>query len=146
MRPTAVSRSRLNITSAALCAIGIAPILLMLYIVVTNWLPLPYWDEWTTPGETFTAWCERTLSWRHLFCGAARFPPRPRVGGAILCFFAVQLKNFLWGVQVEVFFPGLALLVMATVNLSGISFPRKALLNGALAFIATYTIAHGMLL
>ncbi|MEO5720574.1 MAG: hypothetical protein ABIR71_03770, partial [Chthoniobacterales bacterium] len=63
-----------------------------------------------------------------------------------LCFSPVQLENFLWGVQLEVFFPGLAVLALAAVNLSSIPLARKSLCAAVLAFLVTFTVAHGMLL
>ena len=63
-----------------------------------------------------------------------------------LCFSAVQIENFLWGIQLEPFFPGAALLAAAAVNMSGLPLRWKCLINATLAFVATYTFAHGMLL
>lgn len=68
------------------------------------------------------------------------------VVATFLCFSAVQFENFLWGIQLEPFFPGLALLAAAAVNMSRVPFARKCLINALLAFVATYTFAHGMLL
>ncbi|HSH37995.1 MAG TPA: hypothetical protein VK993_04345 [Chthoniobacterales bacterium] len=39
----------------------------MLRFVLTNWLPLPYWDEWSTPGAMFVSWCQGTLSFADFF-------------------------------------------------------------------------------
>ena len=63
-----------------------------------------------------------------------------------LCFAPVQTENFLYGIQLETFFPGVAVLAAAAVNLSRWALRTRALLNIALAFIATYTFANGMLL
>lgn len=197
MRPRAPT-SRSAFLNAALFVIALAPALLMLHAVVTTWLPLPYWDEWTTPGEMFVSWCNGTFTLRELFsqhnesrkafprllylglaqlggwdvrremaliffsvCGitalfyrAVRNMPGANtrtallatIAASFLCFSWVQLENFLWGVQVEVFFPGLAVLAVVAVNLSGLSLPRKCALNVLLAVVATYTVAHGMLL
>jgi len=187
-----------RLASAALFAVGLAPLLAMLLLVIRNWLPLPTWDEWETPGEMFVSFCQGTLGLRDLIAQhneSRKFFPRllylalaqfggwdvrkemafiflsvcvtaalfgRLIGGmpgasartallawavaSFLCFSPVQFENFLWGVQVEVFFPGLAVLVIAWVNLSRLSVSRKAVVNGTLTLIATYTVAHGMLL
>ena len=196
MRPPASPHSHTN--RAALLALALAPIALMAYTVVRLWLPLPYWDEWSTPAENLVNLCKGHLTFQELFCQhneSRKLFPRllylglAQLGGwdvrkemaitflfvvaiallfyrllrqmpgatpraalivwsaaTFLCFSPVQLENFLWGVQLEVFFPGLAVLALVTINLSALSFERKALLNGLLAFVATYTVAHGMLL
>ncbi len=198
MRPAVISQARPAVTGALLCAIGIAPVLLMVYTVVTTWLPLPFWDEWTTPGENLVSWCNGTLTFQELYSQhneSRKFFPRllylalAGMGGwdvrkemaflfvsvcvisalfyrlmrdtpaampwaalvawiaaTFLCFSFVQLENFLWGVQLEVFVPGLAVLVVASINLSGLSIARKSFWNAAFALLATYTAAHGMLL
>lgn len=63
-----------------------------------------------------------------------------------VCFAPVEVQNFLYGIEIETFFPGFALLVVAAINLSRLNFQTKALLNLTLAFVATYTFANGMLL
>jgi len=63
-----------------------------------------------------------------------------------LCFSSVQFENFLYGIQLEPFFPGIALVAIANINLSALSFRSKLLANLTLASIATYTFANGMLL
>lgn len=68
------------------------------------------------------------------------------IAAMFLCFSAVQFENFLWGIQLEPFFPGLAMLAIALVNTSQRSLAAKSLLNGILACVATYTFANGMLL
>jgi hypothetical protein len=68
------------------------------------------------------------------------------VAASFLAFAPTQLENFLRGDLLQIFFPGLALLAMIVVNLSGRPLALKAFLNGMLAFVATYTVAHGMLL
>jgi len=65
---------------------------------------------------------------------------------SFLAFAPTQLENFLWAEMVELFIPGLALLAMIIVNLSERPLGLKAFLNGMLALVATYTLAHGMLL
>jgi hypothetical protein len=63
-----------------------------------------------------------------------------------LCYSPVQFENYLWGLQFEPLFPGLAVLTAAAVNLSRLSFGLKTVVNTLLALIATYTFANGMLL
>jgi hypothetical protein len=63
-----------------------------------------------------------------------------------LCFSPSQLENFLCGIQLETFFPGVAVVAIANINLSNLSFRSKTLANISLAFVATYTCANGMLL
>lgn len=185
-------------TTAALFLFAIIPPLAAAAVVFTCWVPLPLWDEWSTPGETFTRWCTGTLSFCDLFAQhneSRKFFPRlfylvlVQAGGwdvrkemaltllsvcatvllfhramrvslnagahatllvsaaaSFLAFAPTQLDNFLWGVQLEIFFPGLALLAMIVVNLSERPLALKAFLNGVLALVATYTVAHGMLL
>jgi hypothetical protein len=78
----------------------------------------------TTPISTFFGWAVMTS----------------------LCFAPAQVENFLYGIQGETFFPGVALIAVATINLSYVSFRTKALANLGLAFVANYTFANGMLL
>lgn len=196
-RPGA-SRSARFITNTLLLLAGIAPALLMFHFMTALWVPLPLWDEWTTPGEMFASWWKGTLTLRELLSQhneSRKFFPRllylglaqldhwdvrnlmlltfasvgglvalfyrllrtmpdattttalvPWVAASFLCFSGVQLDNFLWGIQVETFYPGIAVVAMALINLSRLSLGSKAFLNGALALIATYTAAHGMLL
>jgi hypothetical protein len=196
--------SALNLTfrtlifRTSLYLIGITPIALMFCAVVSIWLPLPFWDEWTTPGENFVSWCNGRLGFQELFSQhneSRKFFPRllylalAAMGGwdvrkemallfllvcaisvlfyrlmrstpgatpasaliawisaTFLCFSPVQLRNFIWGIQLELFFPGLALLVVAAANLSRLSIAQKAVCNAAFALLATYTFAHGMLI
>jgi hypothetical protein len=61
-----------------------------------------------------------------------------------LLFCPGQYVNFLWGIQLEPFTPGIALLFATLANLSDIQFRFKAIITGALALIATYSFANGM--
>ncbi|MDP9253667.1 MAG: hypothetical protein M3O66_01805 [Verrucomicrobiota bacterium] len=183
---------------ATLFCVGLFPIVLMLHHVRANWLPLPFWDEWHTPGSQFESWCRGTLTIGELFSQhneSRKFFPRllyfalASVGGwdprkevtvfflevcflaallwqllrrtpgsttlsalitwtvmMFLCFSSVQFGNFLYGIQLEPLFPGVAVVAMASVNLSRLSFRSKTLANLSLAFLATYTFANGMLL
>ena len=170
---------------------------LMWYWVSTNWVPLPFWDEWHTPGSQFESWFRGTLTLKEMFSqhnesrnffpgfsisplstSAAGMCARKfglcfsgvcalclllldllrRTPGATpvsilvgwmlmtyLCFAPVQVENFLYGIEIETFFPGFALLGAAAINLTALSFRWKTLANLALAFVATYTFANGML-
>lgn len=166
----------------------------MWHWVSSNWVPLPFWDEWHTPGSQFESWHRGTLTWKEMFsqhnetrnffprilyftlqyfggwdvrkeiavvflgvCGLCflllrRTPSATPIVTLIgftlmtfLCFAPVQVENFLYGIEIETFFPGFALLACAAINLSGFSFRAKTLVNLALAFVATYTFANGML-
>jgi hypothetical protein len=75
--------------------------------------------------------------------------------GTVLLVFAVmnfllfsprQYENFLHAVMIEAFAPVCALIFALLINLSDRSLKAKTLANAALAFIATYTFANGMLL
>lgn len=198
MRSPAASIPRANLLNAVLLGAGLLPIVLMLVTVLRTWLPLPYWDEWSTPAANLVDWCQGHLTFQELFSQhneSRKLFPRllylglAQLGGwdvrkemaitfllvcaiaflfyrllrqtpgattraallawipaAYLCFSPVQLENFLWGVQLEVFLPGVALLGLVAVNLSRLSLAQKGLLNGLLAFLCTFTVAHGMLL
>jgi hypothetical protein len=63
-----------------------------------------------------------------------------------LCFSPVQFENFLYGIQLEPFFVGLAVVAVAAVNLSELSFRSKTLTNLSFALVSTYTYANGMVL
>ena len=54
-------------TIVLLTLVGIAPAVLMWHWVSTNWLPIPYWDEWATPGSQFESWCRGTLRLQEMF-------------------------------------------------------------------------------
>jgi len=181
----------------ALLIVAVLPALVMWHWVSTNWVPLPFWDEWHTPGSQFESWFRGTLTLKEMFSQhneSRNFFPRllyfalERFGGwdvrkeirvvffgvcalcllllhllrrtpgatpvsilvgwtlmTFLCFAPVQVENFLYGIEIETFFPGFALLAVAAINLSAFSFRWKALANLALAFVATYTFANGML-
>ena len=65
---------------------------------------------------------------------------------SFLCFAPAQFENFLWGIQLETFFPGVAVAAAALVNLSRLSFPARFFCNLALTVVATFTYANGLLL
>ena len=187
-----------SIAVLLLATVGVLPALMMWHWISTNWVPIPTWDEWYTPGSQFASWCRGTLTISDLFSQhneSRKFFPRllyfalAAVGGwdvrkemraifvlvcmlcillslllrrtpgatpistafgcalmVSLCFAPVQVENFLYGLQGEAFFPGVAVVAAAALNLSRVSFLKKALGNLILAFIATYTFANGILL
>ena len=196
-----VSRPRNAISQLALIALivlALLPAIQMWQWVSSNWVPLPFWDEWVTPASQFESWYRGTLTWREMFSQhneSRNFFPRllyfllQHFGGwdvrkemrvvfigvcalclllllllrrtpgstrfstliawslmTFVCFAPVQVQNFLYGIEIETFFPGFAVLLVAAINLSGLSFRAKTLLNITLAFVATYTFANGMLL
>jgi hypothetical protein len=56
-----------SVTIVLLALIAIAPAILMWHWVSTNWVPVPYWDEWHTPGSQFESWYRGTLTWTEMF-------------------------------------------------------------------------------
>jgi hypothetical protein len=57
-----------------------------------------------------------------------------------------EYENFLWGIQLEPLTPGVALLAAMVLNLADVRLRWKILANSALALVATYSFANGMLL
>ena len=163
----------------------------------THWVPVPYWDEWDSPGQQLAAYYRGTLTLADLFSQhneSRSFFPRllylalyvpagwdVRIGMAVtfalvctgslglyrilrrtnpssaatllvfaamnfLLFSPRQYENFLHAVMIEAFAPVCALIFALLINLSDRSLQAKTLANAALAFIATYTFANGMLL
>ena len=162
------------VTLFLLTMVAMVPAGLMWHWVSTNWVPLPFWDEWHTPGSQFESWYRGTLTLKEMFSQhneSRNFFPRllyftlehfggwdvrkeirvvffgvcalcllllhllRRTPGAtpvstlvgwtlmtFLCFAPVQVENFLYGIEIETFFPGFALLAAAAINLSGLSF------------------------
>jgi hypothetical protein len=47
----------------ALCAL---PALGAFYIMCTHWVPVPFWDEWDTPGAQLASWYRGTLTFAEL--------------------------------------------------------------------------------
>ena len=191
-----VSSRRLTI--AALVVLGCFPAVLLWQVTASNRIPLPFWDEWFTPGSLLYSWCNGTLGLGDWFIPhneSRKFFPRllywllaqlhgwdvrdamllvfaevcvltlllwrllRQTAGvapvaavttwvvmAFLCFSPVQFENFLWGIQLETFFPGVAVAAAAMVNLSRFSLPVRTVCNALLALVATYTYANGMLL
>ena len=172
------------------------PALCAFYMMVKHWVPLPYWDEWDTPGEQLASYYRGTLNLAELFrqqnetrsffprllylatsiaagwdvrrymiltfalaCAGSvglyqivrqtsRFSPAaPFVLAAMnfLLFSPRQHENFLTGLAGQSFTPAVALIFAILMNLSHRSLRSKTLVNAALAFLATYTFANGML-
>ncbi|MFN2622613.1 MAG: hypothetical protein ABR611_07190 [Chthoniobacterales bacterium] len=63
-----------------------------------------------------------------------------------LLFSPREYQNFTNGIQWELYFPSLALLLALLANLSGRSLAWKTICNALLALVSTYTFANGMLL
>jgi hypothetical protein len=182
----------------ALVLVALIPVVLAVVATLRHWVPLPYWDEWRTPGLLLTSYAKGTLSFSDFFlqhnesrkafpcflyitlaklhgwdvrdamavsllevaaiCGLL-FCLFLRTKGAtaitalvafavttFLCFSPVQYYNFLSGLLFELFFPGLAVILVALVNLSKLQFGVKTIMNAVVALVATYTFANGMLL
>ncbi len=64
----------------------------------------------------------------------------------LLLFSPRQYENFLYSIEGENFTPAFALIFALLCNLRVKSFRNRALLNGFLALVSTYTCANGMLL
>jgi hypothetical protein len=187
----------LYLRKALLIALCVLPAIGALYMMCAHWVPVPYWDEWDSPGQQLAACYRGTLRFADLFSQhneSRSFFPRllylaiylpagwdVRIGmtvafalvcagsvglyrilrgtnpssGAVPFVFAAmnfllfsprQYENFLHAVMIEAFAPVCALIFALLINLSDRSLKAKTLANAALAFIATYTFANGMLL
>ncbi|HJW37695.1 MAG TPA: hypothetical protein VJ420_03645 [Candidatus Udaeobacter sp.] len=64
----------------------------------------------------------------------------------VILFCPRDYENFLWGTMLFPLIPGVVLLVALVINSSELSLRWKVLANSALAFVATYSFANGMLL
>lgn len=189
---------RRALATAALLCLGLLPMMLMLYHVRSNWIQVPFWDEWHTPGVQLEWWCRGLMPLSEMFAQhneSRKFFPKllylalAAMGGwdvrkemdvvflevcllswllwrllrrspgstlpaalttwvvmMFLCFSPVQFENFLYGIQLEPFFVGLAVVAVASVNLSSLSYRSKTLINLLFAFVSTYTYANGMML
>jgi len=51
-----------HIAAGLLVLVGCLPALLMWHWISRNWVPIPTWDEWHTPGSQFASWCAGTLT------------------------------------------------------------------------------------
>ena len=55
-------------TAALLCIVAaVVPAAVALHTMCTNWVSVPYWDAWQTPGAQIAAWCRGTLTFGELF-------------------------------------------------------------------------------
>jgi hypothetical protein len=52
---------------AGLFLLGCAPAGLMVHFVTSNWVSVPFWDEWHTPANQLMAWCQGKLTFADLF-------------------------------------------------------------------------------
>jgi hypothetical protein len=187
-----------KIACVALLFVSLLPIVVAVLMTVRHWTPLPFADEWHTPGSLLTSYANGTLSFSDFFnqhnesrmvfprllylvlarvhgldvrdamvvsllevtavCGLL-FWLFLRTAGAtassalvalalttFLAFSPIQYGNFLWGLLFELFFPGLAVVLVAVVNLSRLKLGAKTMINLITALFATYTFANGMLL
>ena len=184
--------------SIALLLVALIPVVVAFIVTVRHWLPLPYWDEWRTPGLLLTNYANGTLKISDFFlqhnesrlavpcflyftlarlhgwdvrdamtimllegaaiCGLLFWLFLRTKGATVitafaalavatfLCFSPVQYYNFLSGFLFVLFFPGLATILVALVNLSRFPFGAKAVINALIALLATYTFTNGMLL
>jgi hypothetical protein len=107
------------------------------------------WDVRKEMRVVFFGVCALCLLLLHLLWRTPGTTPLSTLIGwtmmTLVCFAPAQAQNFLYGIEIETFLPGFALLGAAAVNLSRLSFPAKALINLTLAFVSTYTFANGML-
>jgi hypothetical protein len=53
--------------TAALFCLGLLPMMLMLYHVRSNWVQVPLWDEWHTPGVQFEWWSHGLMPLSEMF-------------------------------------------------------------------------------
>jgi hypothetical protein len=66
----AVNQLRLwpvNLKKSATVALCVLPAICAFYIMCTHWVPVPYWDEWDSPGRQLAAYYQGTLSLADLF-------------------------------------------------------------------------------
>ena len=173
------------------------PVLAAFYMMVKHWVPVPYWDEWDSPGEQLAAYYRGTLHFAELFrqhnesrtffprlfylpisivagwdvrrfilltfllvlagaiglcrlvrqtAGSSRGVPFVCIAMNLLLFSPREYENFFYGLMGEGFTPAVALIFALSMNLSGRSLKAKTFVNAALAFVATYTYANGMLI
>lgn len=47
--------------------LAVLPVLAALYMMGTHWVPVPYWDEWDSPGQQLAAYYRGTLGFADLF-------------------------------------------------------------------------------
>jgi hypothetical protein len=47
--------------------LSLLPVLAAFYVMCTHWVPVPYWDEWDSPGKQLAAFYRGDLSFANLF-------------------------------------------------------------------------------
>jgi hypothetical protein len=47
--------------------LSVLPVLAAFYMMCTHWVPVPYWDEWDSPGKQLAAYYSGNLSFADLF-------------------------------------------------------------------------------
>jgi hypothetical protein len=52
---------------ALIIALAVLPVLAAFYMMCTHWVPVPYWDEWDSPGKQLAAYYRGNLSFADLF-------------------------------------------------------------------------------
>lgn len=66
LAPITPARSRLA-AKWLLWAAAVAPAVLAFRIQIKNWINIPVWDEWDTPGGTLLQYAHHNLTWAALF-------------------------------------------------------------------------------
>lgn len=94
-----------------LAAAAMFPVALALYVMCTNWVSVPHWDAWQTPGQQIAAWCRGTLTFSDLFSQHNEHRPFfPRLG------YVTMAVAFGWDVRREMA-AGFLLLCVASAGL-----------------------------
>jgi hypothetical protein len=120
-----------------------------LYYLTLTWLS-GRWDVKDEMLSMFALACAASFALYHLLRRTISFALEGRLlAWALLnslLFCPDQYVNFLWGIQLEPLIPGTLLLFAMLANLSDIQFQFKVIITAALALVATYSYANGMLL
>lgn len=67
MESGTIGEGRLTRLATFVCWSAIVlPVVLGLWMMVRHWVPVPYWDEWKTPGEQIASYYRGTLTWAEL--------------------------------------------------------------------------------
>lgn len=56
-----------NLGRTFLIGLAVLPVLAAFYMMCTHWVPVPYWDEWDSPGKQLAACYRGNLSFSDLF-------------------------------------------------------------------------------
>jgi hypothetical protein len=120
-----------------------------LYYLTLTWLT-GRWDVKDEMLLMFAFACAASFALYRLLLRTTNFTLEGRLFAwgllNLLLFCPGQYVNFLWGIQLEPLIPGTLLLFAMLANLSGIQFRFKVVITAALALVATYSYANGMLL